>query len=616
MNVIAPNEVRIDGLPYPILGTVRDQIVNPFPARIQYGDSTRDDDVIKSYWAATDWTGGLGIQHGDPTGYPDRYDFALAETRFPRQLGLLPRVHAHGPLGSVTHIIPFSGATLFFAGVGVYIRQEQTGEFIQVGSLPAPPTSVTLFRGEVWVALGTSYPIHRYDGLDWSPVASPDATNGILGGIHLIPYEDKLFTFAGDGVMYWTVDGEVWEAGGEFPQGAGWVSQLIIYFDQAEMPSIHAIGRDGVYGYDVETGIWGQTPLVYPEHPYVGKACVWRSDLYVPVGLDVYRYNGSVIQSVGPARDEGLPEEYQGYIAKLIPTHPYIYAVVNSIAEIEGTIEEPISTATPWQPVIFPGTNSRGLLLCTTGTSWHALWEGQTGIDTAALSTGEGRYRLWWSSGGQLYSTDIPKSMHNALRNPASEFQETGYLITPWFDAQWAELDKLATDIKVTAYHITDTEGYEIRAQWDSPKAPWQFIGRSQPGQDRQVFPIDYEEGGRAFRRVRLRIDLFRGDDPKRTPIIDNITLTFLRIPPPVWAYQLTIDLSKPYKGRSVREMQRDLLRLLERRKAFFFAFHDGEHDEPAVRRVIFSRNAGVRLTGLDRRGQVHLSLIELEPRP
>lgn len=615
MSVYTENEVLIDRKRYKILGTVRDQIVNPFPGQIRFGDPTRSDDVIKSPWASTNWTGGLGIEHGDVERFPDRYDFALLETRFPRKLGLLPYTTQRGSFGTVEHIIPFAGATVFFSGSQVYIRQETDGTLLEIGTLPSTPTDVIVYRGRLWAALGTSFPLYAYDGSEWVRAEPLDDNEGIFGGRLLITHEDQLFVLAGDGYLYSSVDGEEWNRGGHFAQGAGWISQLLIYFDQTETPEIHAVGRDGVYGYDIENGMWMPTPLVYPEHPFIGKACVWQSDLYVPAGLDIYRYNGSVIQSIGPSRDEGLPEQYQGYISRLVPSHPYIYAVINSVFEEEesGEALQRVGQGSPWQHARVRGAYSRGLILCSTGISWHAIWEGGEGVSTAAISTGEGQYRLWWGSGEALYSQDLPKSMHNALRNPATEFREDGFLITSWFDAQWSELDKLASDIKVTAFNITETERFELRMQWDNERNPWEFVGESTPGQQRMVFPIAYREGGRLFRKARIRIDMFRGENKRATPVVDNITFTFLRMPPPVWSYQFTIDLSGEYKGRTEREMRRDLLELLHRRKGFFFAFSDPDHEQRVEKRVIFSRNAGVNLSGMDKRGQVTLSLMSME---
>lgn len=612
--VLQQNEVILAGQRYKILGTVRDQIVNPFPAKIKFGDYTRDDDTIKSSWVMSDWTGGLGIVHGDPRRFPDRYNYGMAETRFPRALALLPRVDAYEGLGTAQHIETWLGRTLFFVGPGIYTRSEIDGDYQQIGQVSSTPSDSAHYAGYLWIAQGSSYPVLRFDGTEFVECEPLNEEDEIFGASLLVAMEDKLFALGGDNRIYWTIDGEVWEPGGQLGVGTGWISQLLVYFDQSGMPAIHGVGRDGVYAYDFDTGIWIITPLMYPIHPYIGKACVWQSDLYVPVGMSIYRYNGQVIQSVGPDKDEGLPEQYHGYISRLIPTHPYLYAAVNSIAEIEGELlGEQIYPGSPWRSAILPGSSSRGLILCSTGIAWHPVWESESGVEGAVLSDGEQRYRLWWSSAEKLFNIDVPKSLHNSLRNPTTEFEESGYVITSWMDAQWPEIDKLTTDIKVTASRLSETERYEIRVQWDREDGPWEFLGRSD-GSERQVFQIDRDDGGRLFRKMRMRIDLYRGDDPTKTPVIDNVTLSFMLMPEPIWSYQFTIDLSGKHASRSVRELKRELLSQFARRKAFDFAFTDADFGQPVVKRVVFSRNAGVNITGYDRRGRVNISLIEMEP--
>lgn len=609
--VLQPNQVELFGTRFYTRGPVRDQVVNPLPAKIKFGDYTREDDVLQSSWMVADYSGGLGItQFGDPQQYSTRYWFALAETRHPRQLGLLPLVSNQGALAGVTQITTFNGQTLLAEG-GTLVVPNESGGFTVAATLSAPPLESVLYKGVLYFALGSTHLLQRYDGASVSDCAP--LSGSLNGASMLTTFEDKLIALGSDNAIYWTIDGDVWTKGGSAPVGSGHFNQVLTYFDESTLPAIHAIGKDGLWGYDFDTGIWARTPLIWPLHPYVGRATVWRGILYCPVGMSVYSYNGTYITNMGPDRDEGLPAAYNGYIKELVPTHAYLYCVVNSIAEATGALSDVLQQGSPWHSAVLPPVSYRGLLLAGDGNSWHAVWQSDIGIVAIGLSDGEQAYRLWWASGGQTYSTDLPVSLPNPLSNPSSQFEPSGYVISSWFDAQWSEIDKLAISLRVRGRNLSASERYEIRAQFEDEDAPWELLGQSQGSTRKLRFLVDEASGGRLFRRLRLRIDLFRGSDPKRSPIIDHVTLNFTREPYPLWSYSFTLDLTKACDGQTPRQQRAALKAAITARKTFWFAYTDPDRQTPQQLRVKFARSLGTSLTGLDKRSLVNLSVIEIE---
>lgn len=199
--------------------------------------------------------------------------------------------------------------------------------------------------------------LHRYNAVTdvWTDFQSPDAY--IPNGDFIIEWDGKLFRIGPDVAdssrtkMYWSIDVDPnadgasdaidWDEAGELHLPRKYCKQLIIYFDLTGEPVIHAITRVGVFGYEFSTQKFYDTPVIYPSTVGAGYgAIVWRGELYIPVGRDAYKYNGSTIQVVSPSRDDGLPSNMRGDILQLVAGHAFYYAVISTaVAGTDTTLE-------------------------------------------------------------------------------------------------------------------------------------------------------------------------------------------------------------------------------------------------------------------------------------
>lgn len=601
------SEIVLDSKRYRILGNVREQLVNPFPGKVVEGDVSRDDEQVLSSWVMTSFSGGLGIVNGSFPSDQDRFNFATLETRYPRQLSLAPLVTQRSTTGPAQLMFEYNG--VFYVVIDKVVKSwsEDTQTLTTEHTLADDPTGVEIYLGTLYIAVGDNSDLETFDGTSWSTVSSQ-------AGKCLLVWNDSLYLLTNDGALS-RLAGGTWTpnvATLDLPSGSA--KQMLVYFDSQLNAIPHVVTDRGVYAFDLDAQAFFPTPMTYPIHPKVGTAIVWRGDLYVPVGATVYKYNTQTIQVVGPDKDEGLPSDYRGYVKQLVGTHPFYYAIIDASFSSGTTALNLLYTGSHRNTTFFSKTASRALILSSPESSWHGVWEEeQTGktVGYAAVSQADSTYRFWWSSTTGLYSLDLPTGLHNPLQNPAQAFQNSGYLITPWFDANWAEIDKLALRCKLVGENITSDESYTLSAQWDEG-SDWDFIGNG-TASGRTVFNIEKPNGGKIFRRIRFKLEMKRGSTATKTPVLHSIALSFDRVPPPIWGYQVTLDLTEDFGGRSVREQWRDLYAAILKKRAIRFQYRHrlaGEQDLL----VRFTREQG-GFNADDEKGQAIISLIELESR-
>ena len=604
MTVLLPNEVELYGTRFPIIGPIQRILLDPFPAKVAQGDYTRDDELVASSWVQSDWSGGLGIEHGVVGETDNRYYYGTLETRFPHQLSLPPLVEKLGDLGIVDFFIDFHPYMYAFVGTEVYRWNEPTREFTHVHTLGSQVRDVEVYHGTLYVATLTS-PIEWFDGTTWG---TED-----IDAHHLAVWNDTLYALQYDGTLR-IRDEEGWVTGPKLDLPEGWATQLLTFFDPNENPALFALTKSGLWAYDtVGAQGWVETQFTFPVHPNVGRATVWQGSLYVPVGATVYRFTGDAVQVVGPDRDEGLPPHLRGWVTQVAAAHGHYFATI-SASESEEVDRDFIYTAYPSSDTFFLRTPARSALLVSNGSSWMILFNFPGEDDpTGALhvSNVQGAYRLWMSSRSGTYSMELPTTMHNPLKNPTARFAAEGSLVTSWFNARWPELTKLALNVKAVARHASPTESVAIYAQVDEDME-WRFVGRvERTGQ--VEFPLYVHSGGIPFRRIRFRLDFQRGSDDTKTPVLDSISLTFVRRPKIHWATQFVVDLTKPHRGLSVSQLRQRLEEILASPTAgTLYYYPDPDADEPERIYVLPSRAVNQQIAGTDQRGRFPMSVIQI----
>lgn len=608
-------EVWLNGRPFPTDRPVRRTLATPFAPKMTIGDHTRDSEVLRSSWIIAGMTGGLGKRKGDYPQDAERYEFSTLESRYAHQITLGQQVRKLDDLGPADVMIDYSQRLYYSVGNDIYRWNDAAQVKEAVGpSLTSPAADICVFFGKLYILTGVELVEYDAIGNTWTTY---DETPGLA----LVGWDGKLFRLLSNGELYWTIEPigpDSWTLGGKVPLPPGYADQLVVYFDLTGETAVHVVTSVGVYAYDFASGHFYQTGVKFPLTRNVGKRSNdWRSELYIPAGSEEYKYNIQTVLPTGPNKDDGLPMQYRGDIARVTPGHAFRYLFVNG-AHADEQIDPlvPVETIftsalTDSFTAIFDRDVVEGVVLASPGTSWHAIHTDPAvgdGFGSAIVATIEGKHRLFFSSGSGLYATDSPTSMHNPLQNPNREYATTGYLVTPWFDSGWAELNKLALSLEVSAEQCSAAQPIRFYLSWDDDES-WTLLG-TVTRSGATSLRIGGARG-RIFRSVRLRIEM-ETDDEKLTPVLRAAVLTYTRHPKKKWVWDLTLAVVDQYGGRTAHDLQRELEELANSDQAIEFRYRS-ELDGDVTKIVEITQSQAVEQVGNDKRGKWIFSLAEID---
>lgn len=632
------NTVELFGVTLPIHGPVRRTYLTPFPPKMTTGDYSRDDQVLASTWVFSEVSGGLGIKNPSLPRDMDRYDFGTLDGRWRNQIVLLPRVHQADPEGPAQVMIDYNERLYYTIGVNIYRYHVHTGQReLMEHTLPSVATAIAVYYGRMFILTQdgmVAYDIHTDTWTDYPEVR----------GLGLIGWDQKLFYLDYENNVYWTVDPDdphqhpdtegAWEWGGQVPLPPGYCGHMILYHDMLDEPTIFVSTRIGLFAYDFDSYRFLLTSMSHPAIKRGGPtsscgygATVFRGEVYLPVGQDGYRFNHAVVEQYGPNRDEGLPEQLRGDLTRFIAGHAYLYAFLattNVGEEVEDPPDDvfeegslmPLKVSQRTTDKFFSQSERYGAVLATTGSAWHVVhvdYQAGAGVGAGLVADIEGTRRLWFSSGSGLYWVQAPSALHNPLQSPFTEFQPDGFLDTFWYDAGWKELPKVAFGIEVTAENITDTEYIELYVAWDNNES-WEHVGRvSRNG--RSSFNLGQTEG-RRFHSVKLRIEMVRGDDATKTPILKTGLLSFHRQPRKLYGWEFTVRLGgQDFHGLTTTDLYNQLNNIIDSDNAGEFTYKD-----PSGRvrrhRVMVSSMSSAEQTGMDDTSQFQVSVVQIDQQP
>jgi hypothetical protein len=483
-----------------------------------------------------------------------------------------------------------------------------------------------VYDGSLYILTDTA--LYRYTGTAWS--------NQAVGGYALGNWDDKLWLLDTNNTMAWALTASIttWTTGGTLRYPVGWCRQLIVFFDQTGTAVLHAITRVGVFGYDFDTAKFYPTPL---QHPYIstaGKgACVWQGSLYVPVGSSIYRYAGNVIQVMGPDKDEGLPPPFQGDILQVLEGYGFLYAILN--ADTAGTgdpgwlmmgadVYADVFTSDWTGHSFYPAGSTVGALLTSPGSAWHILAqhpiaEAITAMTAAAIVGTSDWLRVWWSDTQGIYYSEVPSGLHNPLQRATVRYAPEGYAYTSWMDMDWAVIDKVALDL------IVETNTTRTLDAWQTGNAIEIWVGYDDhPNLDRvgiitqsgrHIYQLGGTEG-RVFHNIRFYVKMTRGPDATDPPVLEEISVGFMRAPRQLDGWELTLDLTdercRALAGVGARDLIERLYDWKRHKRAGYFSYRD-LNDQISTRRIWLHEVIGVEMAGKSDGGRYSIMLLELD---
>ena len=421
--------------------------------------------------------------------------------------------------------------------------------------------------------------------------------------VQMVEWNDKLWGINPEGQMYsrlsldatdtWTEDAKI--ATRNTP-----VTNLLVYAASQGGDAIYAITTAGVFEHNAANEEFAQTDLTFANDSEAGLgATVWRGDLYVSSGLAIYRIGSGqtvVIDLVGWDRDDGSP--FDGKIIHLAATNNYLLALVQS-REAGGD----------------------SYIMAYNSLAWWPMWKSE-GVHSHALWAGEhsGGFHLYAGSDESLARLAIPRGIVNPSVIPDATYAPSAEAITPWFLANEPDLDKVALNLRTELLNGDADESryieidYQMRSVDDDDDGEtWHTVEWNDNVQLTARFAesqfLESNRLGISFREMRFRIRANRGVDDTRFPDLQALTLEYIKVQAPKYAFQLTINLERSFEGRTPNQMRGDLEALSGAAHLVPFNY---DADPDRVVYVRSERPVGTFLTGRNPQGAMTLFLVEL----
>jgi tripartite motif-containing protein 71 len=194
-------------------------------------------------------------------------------------------------------------------------------------------------------------------------------------------------------------------------------------------------------------------------------------------------------------------------------------------------------------------------------------------------------------SDGTIYKSPLKRYFHNPRRAflaGEDQFEATGEIVTPRFDAAMLGFWKIASHMVVFMDNATSTETLTIEYQTDEITT-WTELG-TVDSTDKTYLPFGLVSGefseGLAFNWIQFRLTLARGEEEEKTPIIKSLVLAYMKLPQNTNAFNFVIPFPKDGYGdfRTGKEIRDALDALVTSRKFFTLRFPDQDGVERSYR--------------------------------
>lgn len=435
----------------------------------------------------------------------------------------------------------------------------------------------------------------------WSEIAKgipSSARAPVVGLLKILSIRDRVWGITEDGRLFNTFDlSQSWEQFASIPKHETPVLDMLIFRHPTGAPTIFVLTVRGMWYLDWEISEFLPLSVKFPRSLRNGKgAAVWREDLYIPVGMSVLRYTGGqnpVLTAVGPDQEQGFPWDGSHQIVKLEATNNALLAVVQNIEE---------------DPATAVGTSH---LLAYNGTGWWSMWtpDEYEVLNDVLVTTIFGEYSAWIGY-GDIAVIDLPIDIINPhVVNAERRFGNDDEAITPWFNADEAELYKLALRVKATASNMTETEVLGLDYALDYSE-DWTSLGDINVDGISE-FSLADQEGllGIPFNAIRFRIRARRGVNAMLSPDLNALSLEFQKRLDRRARFTVRLDMSRPVNGLAPSQQRAALEEAQQSLRLVPFTIRSAEVE---TFHVEVENVAYLEWLGTDTRGQALVTLVEL----
>lgn len=247
--------------------------------------------------------------------------------------------------------------------------------------------------------------------------------------------------------------------------------------------------------------VWGRVPIDIDtgrDERNGTKLRGWNTNLYFPFADGFERLYGTVVDDIGPNRDEGMPESRRGRVADFVPVRQYGF-------------------------IAWDGGDSRYSAVMATlapGGGWHELHRAPvTGrrITSLFYQTIPGQpNRLWFAEGADIMYLLMPDDTHSPANDSAMQYAWESWLITSWFDLDTPALDHFFSQLRAFTRNLSgDTapaRRIEVDYQVDDADDASNWVMCPEWITDSPYQTITLGDGRVTGRRLRYRLRMITED--------------------------------------------------------------------------------------------------------
>jgi len=541
--VVEERQIRINNVLFSTSGRVREFLASQSPAKLTLGDYSDASNPFASEWSFEDGRGGIGIEVLDPRKDLDRVWYSTAQLRYPGRV-VLPRLStltaALPASADIEELREFKNEMYACQSTGVYVYNNGTdswGSSVRTLEDEATDSAVGLLHPGGVATL--TLVIATGSDVDYATNSSTWNRN-TLDIKFVYFWNNLLWGMDVDGQLYYTDDLSTgWTKDAQLQLPSGYVNSLLVARGADNLEHLYAATTIGLWIHNTVEGIWEETDM--SELPYHSDGGVgttkWRGNIFYPAGNAVYRFQprsgGTVVDTVGPDLDYGLPQAKRGVIKKLTSTHNDLIAFLDASVVGRGTsgVQTRVSRGARFHHgLTLSAQLGYSIILGWNEDGWEVKWESGAAdkpITTGTVANSYNSNRLWWASNQRVYYQNLPVDTVNPLQVPDTTYAATATLETPWNDFRTRNATKLALSFLLDTVNPTSSETVKVEYAVNNIESYTTILTQASTGESETTFPIGGANAiGLSFKSIKFRVTLARGSATK-TPQLVKMTLVW-----------------------------------------------------------------------------------------
>ena len=633
--VVDLNEILLNSVRYPIKGPPRKVLTSLFAPKITIGETTPTAQQHISTIAWSDFRGGIGVERGIDATTVDRAWWGPATIRFKEHLLLPPysKELATGPAGTVEHLFEFNSEIYGIFSREIHKYDDDTDTWTDMNkTLSATPTDSITVRmgGSVYIVIAWANTDNSTSGYSYATSPQTDGsgwTDDVKDAKYLTFWDDQLWGIDQTGLMWKSSSIGSETNNAQLPLPNDYVTDMFLGRDASGNTIIYVNTKVGLFAHDNTNTKLVETELGLPFHQYGGLGSLkWRDAIYFPVGLGVYKYKvgeTATVTVVGPDLDHGLPADHRGTFKQLIGTHNDLIGVVDGTVGSEGAM---FSSSDDHRSSVISSSGFSSVLAWNE-SAWQVLWvggESDEALTAAVVSNAYDNYRLYFATTEKVYAQALSVDVINPNEVSDWEFEASGYLETPDFDADDITSTKLALSLKIQTEDITSDETVVVKFAKDKSSSFTTLTTISSQPSDGVTEILFGTSGasttapaGLEFKSIRFRVDLARGGGTTTTnasPDVVRMEFNYRRKLTPKFGWQITVGGSLPkgrstYKGNTMAQLDSNLQTAISSNNLVSFTYRDNDTTKTHYVDVVTA--SGFEMTGHDERFERTIMLME-----